>query len=451
MSYSGTTPEELQQRLEAFRAANQNLRLQPLKTSDELNRLWVEYDTPLLEELEQRVEDSLEAEKFLFTGHTGCGKSTLLSELRFRLAPRYFVVMFAISDLMGLSNVDYVNILFSVATQLMETAEEQAIDIQPSVKKLFYRWFGKYTKVETEQIEASLGSGVEASGGLAHLFAKFWATVKADLKINSVTREEIKTEFAPKISELIDRINEIASAIEAGCDRPILVVIDDLDKLSPELTDKVYRNHATSLFQPSFRIIYTIPIFALRDVSLRNILRTHTGKIQTMHVAKFFAKGDHQPDAQPINPGMIETFRQILNQRISPDLMEPEVQQQLILKSGGVLRELIRLASRCCDKCSQRLRRGLRNPETIASILIDQEVLNLALTDLQIEFAEPLGQVDYDLLKTIYEQNTPPDAENQRFLDLLHGLYILEYRNAQLWYDLHPIVVDLLRVEEMLA
>jgi hypothetical protein len=64
MSQPGNTPEDLQQRLDEFRAANQNLRLLPLKTSEELNRLWVEYDTPLLEELEQTVEDSLETEKY---------------------------------------------------------------------------------------------------------------------------------------------------------------------------------------------------------------------------------------------------------------------------------------------------------------------------------------------------------------------------------------------------
>jgi hypothetical protein len=187
----------------------------------------------------------------------------------------------------------------------------------------------------------------------------------------------------------------------------------------------VYRNHLPSLFQPSFRIIYTIPIFVLRDVALRKILQANTDKIQTMRVAKFFAKGEsHKPNPQPINPGLIDTFQRILNQRISPHLVEPEVQQQMILKSGGILRELIRLASRCCDKCSQRLRRELRNPgallgSAIASMTIDQEILDLALTDLQIEFAEPMGQVDYDLLKIIYDKNTPPDAENQRFLDLL--------------------------------
>jgi len=55
----------------------------------------------------------------------------------------------------------------------------------------------------------------------------------------------------------------------------------------------------------------------------------------------------------------------------------------------------------------------------------------------------------------IYNDFKPKDTENQRFLDLLHGLYILEYRDsasnkAVHWYDLNPIVKDLLVQEGVL-
>jgi hypothetical protein len=33
---------------------------------------------------------------------------------------------------------------------------------------------------------------------------------------------------------------------------------------------------------------------------------------------------------------------------------------------------------------------------------------------------------------------------------LLHGLHVLEYRNDQVWYDLHPIVIDLLKLKELI-
>ena len=61
-----------------------------------------------------------------------------------------------------------------------------------------------------------------------------------------------------------------------------------------------------------------------------------------------------------------------------------------------------------------------------------------------------IGQVDFKMLLAIYEEFKPQNAEDQRFLSLLHGLHILEYTNAKLWYDLNPIVRDLLIEEGLL-
>ena len=50
------TSEQLQQQLEQFRAASQNLQLEPLVTRAALERLGVEYQTELIDELEQAIE-----------------------------------------------------------------------------------------------------------------------------------------------------------------------------------------------------------------------------------------------------------------------------------------------------------------------------------------------------------------------------------------------------------
>jgi hypothetical protein len=113
----------------------------------------------------------------------------------------------------------------------------------------------------------------------------------------------------------------------------------------------------------------------------------------------------------------------------------------LILKSGGALREFIRLASQCCKICLVQLR---RSPES-QDLKIDMEVLQRAITDLRIEFTEPLGQKDYKVLAEVYRECAPVDGADQTFLDLLHTLYILEYRNDDLWFGVNPIVQDLLQ------
>jgi hypothetical protein len=57
---------------------------------------------------------------------------------------------------------------------------------------------------------------------------------------------------------------------------------------------------------------------------------------------------------------------------------------------------------------------------------------------------EPLGQNAFEILAQVYQKNAPEDGLNQTFLDLLHALYILEYKNDDLWFGVNPIIKDLL-------
>ena len=436
-------------RLESFRTAFQNLQLIPLVTPEQLKRFRVEYGTEILEKLEQLVEDcSPNNNKIIFTGHRGSGKSTLLSEFCYRIRDRYFTVFFSISDIIEMSDVNHVNILFAMAVQLMETAEERQVEIGSKTKKDFYKWFSKHTYTESSSIDSSveIEAGAEAGGGA--WFAKFFAKLKATLKANSVIREEIKTEFARRISDLVDRINDIAVAIQAASKQEVLVVIDDLDKLDLDIVDRVYRNNINTLFQPSFRIIYTIPMAATRDKPLRGILRNATNnQIQSMWAMKFFARGEDLTTNPVPAAEAMEVFEQILYKRMPRQLIEPEVAQMLILKSGGALRELIRLASQCCQLCLVQLRRDPNNQDMI----VTGEIMQKAVTNLRIEFTEPLGQNDYEVLAQVYSDYAPEDGMNETFLDLLHNLYILEYRNDDLWFGIHPIVQEILQKRGLIS
>jgi nucleoside-triphosphatase THEP1 len=449
------TSEQLQQQLEQYRTASQNLQLEPLVTREKLNQLGVEYQTYLIDELEQAIEDSPGLdEKLIFTGHRGCGKSTLLAELSFRLIEtgRYYVVMFSIADTIERSAVDHVNILFSMAVQMLEAAEAAEVKLKPGIKKELFRWLGKHTQTESQAVEAAIEARGEASvkGGIP-LIAEFLAAIKSTLKVNSVVREEISTEFARKISDLIAQINLIQAYILNATGKQVLVIIDDLDKLDLSVTETIFSKNIQPLLDPEFRILYTIPIATLREVSLKKSIEAYVKQIYPMRVAKFFSKNTvRQPDRVP-DQDCVALFGEVLDKRLPSELIDPDVKQQMILKSGGVLRELIRIVDRCCDKCMQELRGRIRRSiYDKPPVKIDQRVLDQVLTDLQIGYAEPLGQVDFATLKLIYEQFKPQDAENQRFLDLLHGLYVLEYRNAVLWYDLNPIVMDLLVQEGVL-
>lgn len=448
--------DELQSRLSAFRAAGQNLQLEPLVTQKALSKFGVEYQTDLVDELEQAIEDCTSQDnKLIFTGHRGCGKSTLLAELNFRLLEtrRYFVVMFSISDTVDESAVDHVNILFSMAIQLLEAAERRQVKLEPGIKNKLYRWLGKHTKTESDSAEATIEVSAEASAkaGIPG-FLDFLAKIKSILKMNSVIREEITIEFARKISDLIAQINLIQSAIESETRQEVLVMIDDLDKLSLSDAETIFTKNIQPLLAPSFRVIYTIPVATLREVSMKRNIEAYVKKIHTMRVGKFFTKATVRSTDRIPDPEMVSFFDRVLEKRFPQSLIDPAIQQEMILKSGGVLRELIRIADSCCDLCMQQIRRQIRLEQFDQPFVkIDQAVLTSVLSDLQISYAQPLGQSDFESLIGIYQEFRPKDTENQRFRDLLHGLYVLEYRDlAAQWYDLNPIVKDLLIQEGLL-
>ena len=82
--------------------------------------------------------------------------------------------------------------------------------------------------------------------------------------------------------------------------------------------------------------------------------------------------------------------------------------------------------------------------------MINRAVFDQAVQDMRLDFEAPLGKADYEILQATYKSFEPEDPKVQAFLDLLHGLHILEYRNGQIWYDLHPVVTDLLVLKEMI-
>ena len=419
--------------LALFRQAYNNLEILPLLEQEDLDSFRVDYGGDALEELEQLVEDSPNGDgKIVFAGHRGCGKSTLLAEFSRQMRDRYFVVFFSISDMIEMSDVNHINILFAIAVKLMEEAENQQVEIKSSLKESFYEWFAQRTRIKTEEL------GTEVSAGFA-LFNIIAGKLKTEAKI----RDEIKQEFIRNVSDLVTTINKIAAVIEASTEnRQVLVIIDDLDKLDFAVAKEIYQSHIKALFQPNFRIILTAPISALRDVELAATIETETNNQKVlMPVSKLFKKGDRRETGAKPQPKPLAILQEVLAKRINAELVEPETAERIIIYSGGVLREVIRIANECCRICLRLVRRNSED----ADIKINNKILGEALNKFRIDFDTRIGNADYEILESTYIDFKPNDPDDKRFRDLLHGLYILEYRNAKLWYDVHPIVADLLK------
>ncbi|PZO39710.1 MAG: KAP family P-loop domain protein [Shackletoniella antarctica] len=423
--------------LERFQQAYRDLDLFPLVEPDDIERFRVDYGLPVMVRLKREIEASVKNGKFIFAGHRGCGKSTLLKRLAIEMQPKHFVVFFSIADLIEMSGITHVNILYAIALKLLSQASKQSnIRIDEDIKQDLLGWNTTVrTQTSSQATKGEMGLGADIK------------VVTAKLQQEKSFRDELEKTFEKRISDLVGKCDRLAAAIQTTTKKPVLVIIDDLDKLDLPLVEDIYRNNIKSLFSPQFRVVFTIPVSAVQEPQVMGALNSEgVVRPHLFPVAKFFAKPDrHSPEAEP-NVKSLNTFLDMLAKRLPADLVDPQVARQMVLKSGGVVRELVRIARECCTECMVQLE---IEPDS-DSLKIDDAILTVALRNLRHDFARQIGSDLYDLLVGVYKTAETPDASSDGFVKLLHGLMVLEYENDALWYDVHPIVVDLLKQKKLI-
>ncbi len=91
------------------------------------------YGQRALAKLRSDILASDKAGKLIFTGHRGCGKSTLLAQLVRRLREDgHFVALFSIADMVEMSDVNHINILYAIALKLLSQATKLQVPIPES-------------------------------------------------------------------------------------------------------------------------------------------------------------------------------------------------------------------------------------------------------------------------------------------------------------------------------
>jgi hypothetical protein len=322
----------------------------------------------------------------------------------------------------------------------MDKAEDQKIEIDSTKKQRFFNWFNERTEIEESKIGAELEAGFD-----------FWGFLKSKLKAEASIREVIETKFKRDFRDLIDTLNLIATEVSLACKKEILVIIDDLDKLDLEAIESIFLKNIKALLQPNFFVIYTIPIAIIRDGVLKKHIEDETSNpIFVMPVLKVYPKGEsHKDESQPVTTTM-DKLQEILRKRIDETLLEDDILLEIALSSGGVIRELVRIAQKCCSLVLVELRQKARKKEPIDDVRINRNILQQALDILRNDMTITLSKTDREILQQTYINYRPDDPKQQEFLDLLHNVYVIEYKNTESWYDLHPLVIKQLKLEELI-
>ena len=414
--------------------ANTNY-LRPLRGED-LDRFYVERGVyselkSLIGELEAgALADPPNNTKFLFVGHTGCGKSTELSHLASLinspsdehsvLRDNYLPVQYSVSEVVGLYNIEFVDIALSMVLGIYQAMEALGHTVDDAPARRVYDWLYQEEE-ETKTRTHTMGGGIGLDVGLGSIIR----LIDVRLKSEGVVREEIRTRIRKFIPDLISLINQAIDEVSAITGKHVLLIIDDLDKIQPlENALRIFREHVRSL--ASFRcfVIYTAPISLLYDPA-----STHASQTMEIHYMPMFRVRTRGGDQELPDAADVVTLREIVYRRVHPSLFEEGVVDRLIYMTGGVLRELIRVIRGCCVYC-QEYDLGQ----------ITHNALDIQKSKLKGEYYRMLEHDDYKWLRRVNRTKSRADV-NMRHLESLCVLY---YPNGKGWFDVHPVVRELL-------
>ncbi len=410
----------------------------PTRKAMTLDDAWVNFDpqTPLppnhpfyvargenpLDELVWSLRQEVgRAPKYFFAGHRGCGKSTELARLAAHsgINMHYWPVQFSVRDKCDFNDLNYVEVLLALAAQMYVDFTEQGGRMAKDLLAELEGW-------KDRTVEKLTAKGAVFETGAGFDLGKFFLTALAKVQTEHTTRQIIRQEFRPRVSELIARINLIAAQIQATTRRNVLVIIEDLDKIPLEQARVLFSDAYQVLVQPAVTVVYTVPV-ALYFSPAYTPIREQGFFLPNV---KLHAREDRQKRHR----AGYRAMREFVLKRMDTPLIAPRALNAAIRLSGGIFRE----ASYVMQTAIARA--ALRKADRVTPADVRE-----AESRIRNSFRRILTADDRAVLREVWQTRELRDPE--RLAPLLHLLAAIEYRNDENWCDVHPALEPLLAEE----
>lgn len=363
-----------------------------------------------------------------FSGHRGSGKSTELKKLQEELAASCFPIYLDVYEFLDPADVAYTDLFLLLSRRLLDQLREHNVQLSGELLKAVEDWFKKVTKETEESVSLSAGIATEAKAGvelpfIAKLLAKLTAEVKAGSSHKQSTREELDRYF----SGLLNNTNIILQAAsdalhDAGRASKILIVVDNLDRLPPDKSEQLFFGHGSQLQDLACHAVYTVSIDTFYSPRLLGHVFSNHLLLPNVKLRK--GKSDTAPNAAGIN-GLTE----VVSRRIDIDkvFQDRELTARLVSLSGGSVRQLIRM-----------IREAVLSAQSRQLQCIDATAIEDAARSLRHDFERSLTPENYTVLAATAQ--TKSIQKDERAMQLLSNMAILEYNGSEVWYDVNPLI-----------
>jgi hypothetical protein len=219
-------------------------------------------------------------------------------------------------DFLDPQDVDYTDIFLLVCRQLLESLQKNNVPLRQGLLHDVEKWFMDVTKETEESVKLSAGVSTEAKAGVeiplvARLLAKLTADVKAGSSRKVSTRQDLDRYFSGLSSNTNVLLTAASQALrDANKPYRLLVVFDNLDRLPPEKSEKLFFAHGSQLQEMACHAVYTVSI----DIYYS---RRHLGSVFSDHqIIPNVKLRASKFGAEPNRPG-IDALLQVIQRRLS--------------------------------------------------------------------------------------------------------------------------------------
>ncbi len=359
----------------------------------------------------------------LFTGYRGNGKTTELYHLANKVKKSYEVIYFDASNEMDVNNMTLSDVLLAIAKEIADSLHKKNYTLPKKLLEEVGNWFAEKVLEDTKEVTAA--AGAEAEAGSPKWFGFITARVFSNVKIGTEKREIQRRKLESNITDLIAKVNALLTAARAevkATGKDILFVMDSLDRLRAGLDKTLFLGDGAKLKQLKGHFIYVVPISLLYDPQATLLPFDEKMSLPMIPIYKPGLARD------PHDKGIAYLTDLIQRRLVTDDIFtDPKASiAELILASGGHLRDLIKLLSYACNRTDDK---------------IEPEHVTAAINNLMRDYENVILDEEYDHVIAAYRTQNPPNNEtNQK---LIYNNVILVYRqnDDSEWKDVHPVVV----------
>ena len=381
--------------------------------------------------------DASLSNKFLLLGHRGCGKSTELNVLSRRFEKEGFPVytVQCARDL-DMTRPLYSDLMILMGDAMMNIAKKINCKIDKALlDKLVHYWDGikeVQSKIEEYENSASVGASAKTPN-ILDIVLNLFVDMKSSVKLSEDVRKTYEKRIDDRLGEWISIINQIADAIKENANhKQPIIIFEELDKLANIDAEQERKDKSWDLFfaRPSALASFTFPIIFTFPIALS--YETRFGALKGYFQDKFFPMIKVTTMENKKFDDGYNAIRAIIKKRADESLFEEKVEDYLIEKTGGALRDLFDAIRQSAIYATRREAKAISMEDAV-----------LALEEIQSEITRRIDSKNYSFLKDIYDGNRRGISDKKALLEMLLAGVVLEYNGAR-WCNLHPLVADYL-------